>query len=74
MLEVRGVGVLVGLTLSEGKGPEVVAAAQDAGFILNATGPDRIRFAPPLVVTDAEIDALVAAWPGILDAAGVSTP
>ncbi len=74
VLEVRGAGVLVGLTLSEAKGPDVVAAAQQAGWILNATGPDRIRFAPPLVVTDAEIDALVAAWPGLLDAAGVEKP
>lgn len=74
VVEVRGAGVLVGLTLSEAKGPEVVTAAQEAGWILNSTGPDRIRFAPPLVVTDAEVDALVAAWPGILDTAGVSAP
>jgi acetylornithine aminotransferase len=74
VVEVRGEGVLVGLTLSEGKGPDVVAAAQGAGFVLNATGPDRIRFAPPLVVTDEQVDALVAAWPGILDAAQVSAP
>jgi acetylornithine/N-succinyldiaminopimelate aminotransferase len=69
VVDVRGVGVLVGLTLSEPHGPDVVAAAQEAGFIVNATGPDRVRLAPPLVVTDADVDALLAAWPGILDAA-----
>jgi acetylornithine/N-succinyldiaminopimelate aminotransferase len=69
VVDVRGVGVLVGLTLSEPHGPDVVAAAQQAGFIVNATGPDRVRLAPPLVVTDADVDALLAAWPGILDAA-----
>ncbi|MBS4754285.1 acetylornithine transaminase [Nocardioides sp. zg-ZUI104] len=70
--EVRGSGVLVGLTLS-GPGapaaPAVVAAAQDAGWIINATGPDRIRFAPPLVVSAAEVDAFVQAWPTLLDKA-----
>lgn len=67
--DVRGDGVLVGLTLSGVTAPDVVAAAQDAGWIINATGPDRIRFAPPLVVPASEVDALVAAWPGLLDAA-----
>jgi len=67
--EVRGDGVLIGLTLASPIGPQVVAAAQEQGWIINATGPDRIRFAPPLVVTDADVDAFVAAWPGILDAA-----
>ncbi|WP_283770547.1 acetylornithine transaminase [Nocardioides faecalis] len=70
--EVRGSGVLVGLTLT-GPGapaaPAVVAAAQDAGWIINATGPDRIRFAPPLVVSAAEVDAFVQAWPTLLDKA-----
>ena len=68
--DVRGAGVLVGLTLAGVDAPAVVAAAQEAGWIINATGPDRVRFAPPLVVGAAEVDAFVAAWPGILDAAG----
>ncbi len=72
--EVRGTGVLVGLTLSEAKAPDVVAAAQEAGWIINATGPDRIRLAPPLIVTDADVDAFLAAWPVILDAAAVAVP
>ncbi|HWU21240.1 MAG TPA: acetylornithine transaminase [Nocardioides sp.] len=70
--EVRGCGVLVGLTLSSEQAPAVVAAAQEAGWIINATGPDRIRLAPPLIVTAGDIDAFVAAWPSILDAAGVA--
>ncbi len=69
--EVRGAGVLVGLTLTGVDAPRVVAVAQSAGWILNATGPDRLRFAPPLVVGAAEIDAFLAAWPGLLDEAGV---
>ena len=69
--ETRGEGLLVGLTLAEPKAAEVVSAAQDAGFLLNAATPERIRMAPPLVLADADIDAFGAAWPAILDTAGV---
>ncbi len=69
--ETRGEGLLVGLTLAEPKATEVVSAAQDAGFLLNAATPERIRMAPPLVLADADIDAFGAAWPAILDTAGV---
>lgn len=65
--EVRGEGLLIGLDLSEDKAAEVVAAAQAAGFIVNMTTPTRIRLAPPLVLTDDDANAFLAAWPGILD-------
>jgi len=44
----------------------VVQAAQDAGFILNMCTPDRVRLAPPLVLTEQEADEFLAAWPAIL--------
>ncbi|MEZ0579917.1 acetylornithine transaminase [Nocardioides sp. MH1] len=69
--EVRGEGLLIGLDLVEPKSAEVVAAAQDAGYIVNAPTPERIRLAPPLVLTESDADAFVAAWPALLDAAGV---
>jgi acetylornithine/N-succinyldiaminopimelate aminotransferase len=47
----------------------VVDAAQRAGFILNNPTPRRIRLAPPLVLTEDDAAALLAAWPGILDEA-----
>ncbi|MEQ6902759.1 acetylornithine transaminase [Nocardioides sp. YIM 152588] len=70
--EVRGTGLLIGLDLAQPLAAEVVAAAQDAGFILNAPTPQRIRLAPPLVLTDEDVTAFLAAWPGILDAAGLT--
>ena len=69
VVAVRGRGLLIGLDLDAEVGPQVVQAAQDAGFILNNTGPHTIRLAPPLVLTDELALELVAAWPGILDAA-----
>jgi len=68
---VRGAGLLIGLDLAERKSADVVVAAQDAGYILNAPTPERIRLAPPLVLTDADVDGFLAAWPAILDAAGL---
>jgi len=65
--EVRGEGLLIGLTLAQEVAPAVVTAAQDAGYIINATGPDLVRLAPPLVLTDDDAAAFLAAWPGILD-------
>ena len=67
--EVRGRGLLLGLTLTEERAPQVFAAALEAGFILNPPTPRRIRFAPPLVLTEADVESFLAAWPGILDAA-----
>ncbi|MFL6158536.1 MAG: aminotransferase class III-fold pyridoxal phosphate-dependent enzyme, partial [Marmoricola sp.] len=67
--EVRGAGLLIGLTLTEPVTAAVMTAAQDAGFLLNNATPERIRLAPPLVLTDADAEAFLAAWPGILDTA-----
>jgi acetylornithine/N-succinyldiaminopimelate aminotransferase len=72
VIEVRGAGLLIGLDLAEPKAAEVVAAAQDTGYIVNACTPERIRLAPPLVLTHADADGFLAAWPTILDAAGLS--
>ena len=67
--EVRGEGLLIGLDLSAGVSAEVVAAAQEAGFIINNPTPHRIRLAPPLVLTEDDVNAFLASWPGILDSA-----
>jgi acetylornithine aminotransferase len=69
--EVRGAGLLIGLDLIGPRSAEVAAAALEAGYIINNPTPERIRLAPPLVLTDADADAFVAAWPTILDAAGL---
>ena len=69
VVEVRGEGLLIGLTLVAECSAEVAAAAQAAGFIINNATPERIRLAPPLVLTDQDAAAFLAAWPGILDVA-----
>jgi len=69
VLEVRGEGLLIGLTLARPVSAELATAALAAGFIVNNPTADRIRLAPPLVLTDEDANAFLAAWPGILDAA-----
>jgi acetylornithine aminotransferase len=65
--EVRGRGLLVGLDLSQPLSAEVATAAMARGFIVNNPTPGRVRLAPPLVIGHDDVDAFLAAWPGILD-------
>jgi acetylornithine/N-succinyldiaminopimelate aminotransferase len=64
---VEGRGLLLGAQLAEDNAAQVVARAQERGFLLNNTGPARLRFAPPLTVTEKDIAAFGAAWAGILE-------
>ena len=65
--EVRGEGLLIGLDLTSDASADVTAAALRRGFIINNPTPRRIRLAPPLVLTDDDAAAFLAAWPAILD-------
>jgi acetylornithine/N-succinyldiaminopimelate aminotransferase len=52
----RGAGLLRALLLSDDVAGKVVAHAREAGLLVNAIGERVIRVAPPLTVSDAEID------------------
>jgi len=67
---VRGRGLLWGVVLTAPRAKDAEAAARDTGFLINAAAPDVIRLAPPLIITEAQIDGFIAALPGILDTAG----
>ncbi|WP_157370868.1 acetylornithine transaminase [Arthrobacter sp. Leaf141] len=66
---VRGRGLLIGFDLDADVAPAVVQAGLDAGFIVNAPGPHTIRLAPPLVLTTAQAETFLAAFPAILQTA-----
>jgi acetylornithine aminotransferase len=70
--DVRGLGLWLGIVLAEPVAAAVETAARDAGFLVNAAAPDVLRLAPPLVVSSAQLDAFVAALPGVLRAARVA--
>lgn len=64
---VRGKGLLLGIVLTAEKAKAVEAAAREAGFLVNAAAADVIRLAPPLIITDAQIDEFLTALPAVLD-------
>jgi acetylornithine aminotransferase len=65
-----GAGLLVAAELAPGieAGP-VAARCLEAGLVLNAVTPTSLRFAPPLLVTDDELDRGVAILAGVLGGA-----
>lgn len=66
---VRGRGLLRGVVLTAPHAKAIEVAARDAGFLVNAAATDVVRLAPPLIITEAQIDSFLAALPGILDTA-----
>jgi acetylornithine/N-succinyldiaminopimelate aminotransferase len=66
---VRGRGLLCGVVLTAPIAKEVEAAARTAGFLVNTPAPDVIRLAPPLIITEHQLDTFVTALPAILDTA-----
>ncbi|WP_054952371.1 acetylornithine transaminase [Flaviflexus massiliensis] len=57
--EVRGRGLLLGVTVNDA--PGLVTELRKAGFIVNATGPDTLRLAPPLIISRDEFAPFVQA-------------
>jgi acetylornithine/N-succinyldiaminopimelate aminotransferase len=56
--EVRGPGLMVGATVAEGiDAADVARRALDGGLVINVPGPGMLRFLPPLVIGDDEVDA-----------------
>jgi acetylornithine/N-succinyldiaminopimelate aminotransferase len=64
---VRGRGLWLAVALTAARAADLEAAARHAGFLVNAVQPDAIRLAPPLILSPAEADEFLAAWPAILD-------
>jgi acetylornithine aminotransferase len=62
---VRGSGLWRALALTGDHAPAVEAAARRRGLLINAVKPDAIRLAPPLILTEAEVDEALP----LLDAA-----
>jgi acetylornithine/LysW-gamma-L-lysine aminotransferase len=58
--EVRGLGLLVGVELKE-NAASALRALQDEGVLALGAGPTVVRFLPPLVISENEIDRVVSA-------------
>ncbi len=59
--EVRGRGLMLAADLPAGDAPGIVRRALEAErLVINATGPHTLRFVPPLVIDDAQVDDALA--------------
>ncbi len=63
--EARGIGLMQGLELTIPAG-DIILKALDKGLILITAGQNIIRFVPPLVITEANLDEMVAILDNIL--------
>ena len=55
--EVRGRGLMIGLTLAPGRdAPAIAAELLEAGLVLNVPGERMLRLLPPLVIGESEVD------------------
>ncbi len=64
-----GRGLLVGVVLRQPVSAHVQRAALDAGLIINNPAPDRIRLAPPLILTADQAEGAVKTLRTLLDEA-----
>jgi len=64
--EVRGKGLLVGMDLTI-DGGEIVNACMKRGFLVNCAQGHILRFIPPLIVAEADIDRLIACLDAVLE-------
>ena len=59
---VRGRGLLLGAVLSAPVAGDLEGACRRHGLIVNAIGSDVIRLAPPLVISDEDLDVVAERW------------
>ena len=65
--EVRGIGLLIAIELTQPRAAEFERAALQHGFIVNAVQPSVVRLAPPLIITFAEVETFLEALQDLLD-------
>jgi acetylornithine/N-succinyldiaminopimelate aminotransferase len=68
IVEVRGRGLLLAVEFDREMAQDVLDALFERGVLVNAPKPTALRFMPPLVITEAEIDEGVAGLEAALDA------
>jgi acetylornithine aminotransferase len=56
--DVRGIGLLLGMKLKM-DGASIVTQCMDRGFLINCIQDNILRFTPPLIISEAEVDSLV---------------
>ena len=71
--EIRGLGLLQGMELDL-DAKTVVSECLRRGILINATGEHVLRFVPPLIITQREIDRLVDVLSQIFNKHALDSP
>ncbi|UCH80006.1 MAG: acetylornithine transaminase [Nitrospiraceae bacterium] len=58
IVEARGVGLMIGLELTK-TGGSIVEKSASRGMLINCTSGNVLRFTPPLIILEKEIDRLI---------------
>ncbi|MGA8797895.1 MAG: aminotransferase class III-fold pyridoxal phosphate-dependent enzyme, partial [Candidatus Cybelea sp.] len=59
--EPRGMGLLIGLSVQAPyEAGAIVAAARERGLLIGSAGGNSVRFAPPLIISEAEVSRAVS--------------
>jgi predicted acetylornithine/succinylornithine family transaminase len=64
--EIRGKGLIIGMELTI-PGAGIVDKCLEKRLLINCTGDTILRFLPPLIVTEAEVDEMLGILNGILE-------
>lgn len=72
IVEVRGRGLLVAVQFDNDIADRIVMACLESGLLLNRVKPDALRFMPPLIVNQKEVDEAVDILERVLGEAGKS--
>jgi acetylornithine/succinyldiaminopimelate/putrescine aminotransferase len=64
--EVRGRGLLQAIGLDKDIADSVVMACLERGLLINRVKPNALRFMPPLIITEKEVDQAVKILEGVL--------
>jgi acetylornithine aminotransferase len=66
VLEIRGLGLMVGIELNRPIRDLCLTAAQDHGVLINVTRGHTIRLLPPLIIDEADVERIVSGVVGAL--------
>ena len=56
----RGIGLMIGIELASDMASRTAHIAQDKGLLINATQGNVIRFMPPMIVSEGNIDRAIS--------------
>jgi predicted acetylornithine/succinylornithine family transaminase len=66
IVQVKGRGLILGIELAF-KGADIASECMQRGFLINCTMDTILRFIPPLIITEKEIDLLIATLDELLE-------